>query len=79
MGQLADLVAFVARSLTDQPEEVRVEESVQGKTLQVRLALPAAEMGKIIGKQGRIARALRIVLNAAASKSRTKANLIIEG
>lgn len=79
LSKLGELVLFVARSLTDQPEAVKVEEESSGSETRLRLTLPPEELGKVIGKQGRIARAIRAVLNAAASKNHARAHLEIVG
>lgn len=79
MSELVDLIRFLAEKLTDQPESVNLEEEVEGTTSRIRLKLPESELGKVIGRQGRIARAIRVVLNAAASKKGQRAYLEIEG
>lgn len=63
---MKDLVEFIAKSLVDHPEQVRVDchESENAITLELHVA--AEDMGKVIGKQGRIAKAIRTVVNAAA-------------
>ncbi len=64
-----DLVEYIAKSLVDDPSAVSVNETEgeRGPVIQLRVA--QQDIGKIIGKQGRIAKALRIVLSASASKS----------
>jgi predicted RNA-binding protein YlqC (UPF0109 family) len=74
---LTQLVTFVARSLVDQPDavEVEVREDAQGMLVALRVA--PGDMGKVIGRQGRIARALRQVVRAAAVRTGTRAMLDI--
>jgi predicted RNA-binding protein YlqC (UPF0109 family) len=74
---LEELIAFIARSLVDQPDAVQVEEvdGPDGAILELRVA--ADDLGKVIGKQGRTARALRTVLQAASTKLRKRVSLEI--
>lgn len=74
---LAQLVTFVARTLVDDPEAVRVDvhEDAQGTVVALRVA--PGDMGKVIGRQGRLARALRQVVRAAAVRAGTRAMLDI--
>jgi len=65
-------VEAIAKSLVDHPEAVEVRQ-VEGRTTSViELRVAPEDMGKVIGKQGRIARAIRVVVKAAANKSNTK-------
>jgi uncharacterized protein len=63
-----DLIHFIARSLVDQPEKVEVEEFDEDGTLVLELSVAEEDLGKVIGKQGRTARAMRTVLSAASTK-----------
>lgn len=65
---LKELVEVIAKSLVDSPEEVTVTERESGRTLILELHVASSDMGKVIGKQGRIAKAIRSVVKAAASK-----------
>lgn len=69
---MKDLVEVIAKSLVDNPNEVVVTEKESGKTLVVELKVAPADMGKVIGKQGRIAKAIRSVVKAAASREDKK-------
>lgn len=69
---MKDLVEVIAKSLVDNPEEVVVTEKENGKTLLVELKVAPTDMGKVIGKQGRIAKAIRSVVKAAASREDKK-------
>jgi hypothetical protein len=61
---LAELLAYLARQLVDDPGSVRVEEGEEDGALVLRLYVSEADRGKVIGRQGRIARALRTVVRA---------------
>lgn len=65
---MKDLVEVIAKSLVDNPDEVVVTEKESGKALVLELKVAPSDMGKVIGKQGRIAKAIRSVVKAAASK-----------
>ena len=69
---MKELVGVIAKALVEHPEEVVVtEEEKDGETV-VTLKVAASDMGKVIGKQGRIARAIRAVVKAASAKSDQK-------
>ncbi len=65
---LKDLIELMAKSLVDQPEEVEVNEIVGEQTTVVELRVAKGDLGKVIGKQGRTARSMRTILNAASTK-----------
>ena len=65
---MKELVEVIAKSLVDYPEEVVVTETENDKSIVVELHVASSDMGKVIGKQGRIAKAIRSVVKAAASK-----------
>ena len=69
---MKELVEVIAKSLVDYPEEVVVTETENDKTIVVELHVASSDMGKVIGKQGRIAKAIRSVVKAAASKDDKK-------
>ena len=69
---MKELVEVIAKSLVEFPEEVVVTEKQSGKTLVLELKVAPSDMGKVIGKQGRIAKAIRAVVKAAASKEDRK-------
>ena len=58
----------IASAIVDKPEEVRVNERMDGDVLHLELSVAPEDMGKVIGKQGRIAKAIRSVLKAATAK-----------
>ena len=64
----AELVEYLARRLVDEPDAVRVEEQEQEGELVLQLHVAQDDVGKVIGRQGRIARALRTVVRAAATR-----------
>jgi predicted RNA-binding protein YlqC (UPF0109 family) len=67
-SSLRVLVEFMAKSLVDQPEQVEVNEIVGEQTTVVELKVAKEDLGKVIGKQGRTARSMRTILNAASTK-----------
>ena len=69
---MKELVEVIAKALVDNPEEVVVSESLKGDDTLIELKVATADMGKVIGKQGRIAKAIRSVVKAAASKEDKK-------
>ncbi len=62
------LIEYIAKSLVEAPAEVIVDEYEDGDETVIELEVAEADLGKVIGRSGRIARALRMVLNAAGSK-----------
>ncbi len=67
-----DLVEFVAKSLVDQPEAVQVREVASNQVVTIQLRVAPDDVGKIIGKHGRIVKALRTLLKAAAVQSQQR-------
>ena len=63
---MKELVEVIAKALVDNPDEVVVTEKSEGKNVTVELHVAASDMGKVIGKQGRIAKAIRSVVKAAS-------------
>jgi len=72
-----ELIEFVAQNLVSKPDEVKVEEVDSGRQTVVELTVARADVGKVIGKQGRTARALRSLLKVAAAKQGKRASLEI--
>ena len=70
---MKELVEVIAKALVDHPEEVNVTERTDGDTLVIELRVAQPDMGKVIGKQGRIAKAIRSVVKAASAKSDVQA------
>jgi predicted RNA-binding protein YlqC (UPF0109 family) len=79
VDNLRHLVHFLASNLVDDPENVVVEAEQRGPTISITLRVPEDELGKVIGRQGRIARAIRTVLTIAGSRQNVRASLDIEG
>ena len=69
---MKELVEVIAKALVDDPEQVVVTESMKGDDTLIELKVAASDMGKVIGKQGRIAKAIRSLVKAAASKDDRK-------
>lgn len=77
MDQITELVTLIAKSLVDSPDQVEVREVAGEQTSVLELRVAPDDLGKIIGKQGRTAKAIRIILSAAAAKIRKRAVLEI--
>ncbi|MDO4552189.1 MAG: KH domain-containing protein [Bacillota bacterium] len=69
---MEDLVRVIAQALVEHPEEVRVKTIEDGSSTVIELRVAPSDMGKVIGKQGRIAKALRTVVKSAAAKTEQK-------
>jgi len=69
---MKDLLIQIVKALVDNPEQVHVNEIVSVQTVVLELTVAKNDMGKIIGKQGRTAHAIRTVLNAASGKTRKR-------
>ena len=67
---MSELLAYLARELVDDPEAVRVEEEERDDALVLVLRVAADDVGKVIGRQGRIARALRTLVRASSARDR---------
>ena len=63
---MLELVKYIAESLVDKPEEVKIKQVESDKTIVIELSVARDDMGKVIGKQGRIAKAIRTVVKAAS-------------
>ncbi len=77
VSDMRELVESIAKALVDHPDDVRVSEVENGKSLTLKLEVHADDMGKVIGKQGRIAKAIRSVVNAAGTNQNKRINLEI--
>ena len=69
---MKELVEVIAKALVDNPDGVSVNERQDGRTTVIEVRVADGDMGKVIGKQGRIAKAIRTVVKAASSKSEKK-------
>ena len=74
---MQDLVRHIVRHLVDDPEQIRIAEIDGEHTTVLELRVAKEDMGKIIGKEGRIAKAMRVILSAATSKDHKKSLLEI--
>ena len=74
---MKELVEVIAKALVDNPDEVVVTEKTEGKNITVELHVAPTDMGKVIGKQGRIAKAIRSVVKAASSKENQRVDVEI--
>ena len=74
---MKELVEVMAKALVDNPEEVTVTEKENGRNLTVELHVAPSDMGKVIGKQGRIAKAIRAVVKAAALREKKQVDVEI--
>ena len=74
---MTELVASIARSLVYDPDAVEVTEEKDGNETVIKLKVASDDMGKVIGKQGRIAKAIRTVVKAAATKAGDKVTVEI--
>lgn len=69
---MKELVEVIAKALVDKPDEVVVTESSKDEEILIELKVDPSDMGKVIGKQGKVAKAIRSVVKAAASKEDKK-------
>jgi len=74
---MEELVATIARSLVDQPDQVKVQRNDEENSVTIELGVAPEDLGKVIGKQGRTARALRTLLAATAAKENLRSRLDI--
>ena len=69
---MKDLISDIVKALVDRPEQVTVTEIETGNTVILELSVAKSDMGKVIGKQGRNAQAIRTILSAAAGKAKKR-------
>ena len=74
---MKELVEVIAKALVDDPDSVAVSERQDGRTMVIEVRVADSDMGKVIGKQGRIAKAIRSVVKAASSKDNTRVDVEI--
>jgi predicted RNA-binding protein YlqC (UPF0109 family) len=75
---LKELVEVIAKALVDHPEEVVVTETRDGRNVKISLHVAQSDMGKVIGRQGRIARAIRSVVKAASTRENVRVDVDID-
>jgi hypothetical protein len=73
-----DLIEYIATSLVDDPTQVRVSQETRGGKLFIKLHVAKEDMGRVIGKQGRIANAMRALLNVASTRTGKQIVLDVE-
>ena len=76
---MEDLLAYLARELVEHPDDVRVERSDAGPDVMLELHVAEDDVGKVIGKQGNVARALRTVVRASAVRTPPRVHVEISG
>jgi len=74
---MKELVSMIAKALVDEPEEVEIKETVGDSIVILEISVSANDVGKVIGKEGRIANAIRTVIKAAAAKHDKKVTVEI--
>ena len=74
---MAELLEYLARQLVDEPDAVRVERVDEDDTVVLRLHVADEDLGKVIGRQGRIARALRTIVRAGSAREQRRVQLEI--
>lgn len=74
---MKELIEYIAKSIVDKPEEVRVTEEATEDGIVLKLEVAPEDTGKVIGKEGRIAKAMRTLLRVAAIRKGTRATLEI--
>jgi len=74
---MKELVEVIAKALVDNPDEVVVTEKKVGRNIMIELHVAPSDMGKVIGKQGRIAKAIRAVVKAASTRENIKVDVDI--
>jgi uncharacterized protein len=79
VNSLDELLAWIARGLVDEPDAVRIERVADGDVVVLRLHVAPGDVGKVIGRQGRVVRALRTIVRAAGARSDERAMLEVVG
>ncbi len=75
---MIELIEYIARSLVDDPLQVEVEQLRRSNTVEFKLHVAKEDMGRVIGKNGRVANAMRALLNVAAAREGKQASLDVE-
>ena len=74
---MKELIHYIAAALVDYPDQIKIEETEQDDTIIIELTVAKEDLGTVIGKQGRTARAMRSLLSAAAGKVKKRSRLEI--
>jgi hypothetical protein len=72
---MKELIEYIAKALVDSPEQVHVSESGGGERVRLELSVAQADMGRVIGKSGKVANAIRTMLRVAAEREGKQATL----
>ena len=75
---MKELIEFIAASLVDDPTQVRVSQEQRGEKIYLKLKVAKEDMGRVIGRQGRVANAMRMLLNVSAARNGKQAYLDVE-
>ena len=75
---MKDVLMYIVGSLVEKPEAVKIGVNEEGSTIRYKLALDASDRGKVIGKEGRVVKSIRTVLQAAAARQNKKVYLDID-
>lgn len=71
------LIEYIARSLVDDPTQVKATQRNQGSTSQIQLKVAKEDMGRVIGRNGKVANAMRLLLRVSAARDDQRVNLVI--
>lgn len=74
---MKDLIEFIARSLVDDPTQVEVSQVQRGSSVEIHLSVAKEDMGRVIGKNGRVANSMRALLRVSAAREGRRASLDI--
>jgi predicted RNA-binding protein YlqC (UPF0109 family) len=74
---LKDLIEYIARSLVNDPTQVHIEQRRRGQVIHYELEVAKEDMGRVIGRNGRVANAIRVLLRVAAAREEKRASLDI--
>jgi predicted RNA-binding protein YlqC (UPF0109 family) len=74
---MKDLIEFIARSLVNDPSQVEVSQVQRGSSVEIRLSVAKEDMGRVIGKNGRVANSMRALLRVSAAREGRRASLDI--
>ncbi len=75
---MKEFIEFIAKSLVDEPDSVRVDETVEDNKITLKLHVSKGDLGKVIGKQGKTAKSMRTLFTAVAAKNNKSGHLEIE-
>ena len=75
---MKEMLEILVKNLVDNPDAIEISEKVDGKAIDLELKVDPQDMGKVIGKQGRIAKAIRTVMKAVTSKEHKKVGIVFE-